>query len=366
MEDKKGIAVVRIRVAQGRYVMRSLGKFGSDEAKKKYVQLIKEVESDGVTATIKGQPGLMLIELAGPYFQHQREWLSNRDFHRHKVAINSVLDLYGETVATEFGPLALSVVRDSMVRHGYCRRLINQMVSIIRQWFRFCVSKELIPTETWLALKALEPLKKNRTIAPDHPKVLPVDSDVVERTIKHLPGMLADMVRLQQYTGMRPGEVCLMHTSDIIKKWRTVDGVEVWLYRLERHKTRWRGFRREIPLGPKAQLLLRKYMKVEGFLFNPRECYRKTHPHLLKNRGSRAMGDHFNSNIYQKAILRACRKAQLPKWSPNQLRHSVGTWVETEYGREDARCVLGHTTPQTTAIYAESVERAAKVVAKMG
>jgi integrase len=78
------------------------------------------------------------------------------------------------------------------------------------------------------------------------------------------------------------------------------------------------------------------------------------------------MGDHFTSNIYQKAILRACRKAQLPKWSPNQLRHSVGTWVETEYGREDARCVLGHTTPQTTAIYAESVERAAKVVAKMG
>jgi hypothetical protein len=53
-------------------------------------------------------------------------------------------------------------------------------------------------------------------------------------------------------------------------------------------------------------------------------------------------------------------------WSPNQLRHLTGTLVETRYGREDARCVLGHDCPSTTAVYAQSVERAALVMAKEG
>ena len=47
-------------------------------------------------------------------------------------------------------------------------------------------------------------------------------------------------------------------------------------------------------------------------------------------------------------------------------RHARATEIETLFGREDARCVLGHRTPSTTAIYAESVERAARVMAKVG
>jgi integrase len=53
-------------------------------------------------------------------------------------------------------------------------------------------------------------------------------------------------------------------------------------------------------------------------------------------------------------------------WRPNQLRHTRATEIETQFGREDARCVLGHKNPSTTSIYAESVERAARVMAQVG
>lgn len=43
----------------------------------------------------------------------------------------------------------------------------------------------------------------------------------------------------------------------------------------------------------------------------------------------------------------------MPKWFPHQLRHNAATRIRKEYGLEVARAVLGHSTMNTTEIYAE-------------
>ena len=61
------------------------------------------------------------------------------------------------------------------------------------------------------------------------------------------------MVQLQQLTAMRPGEVVLIRACDI-----DMTG-DVWLYRPEDHKNRWRDHERVIPWGLKAQAIIEAF-----------------------------------------------------------------------------------------------------------
>lgn len=61
------------------------------------------------------------------------------------------------------------------------------------------------------------------------------------------------------------------------------------------------------------------------------------------------------------AIKRANKTAEadqkpeliIKPWSPNQLRHTVGTEIRAKYGLEAAQVLLGHSTADVTQIYAE-------------
>jgi integrase len=63
----------------------------------------------------------------------------------------------------------------------------------------------------------------------------------------------------------------------------------------------------------------------------------------------------------------ACKKAGVPQWTPNQLRHTAGTEIRNKYGIEYAQAALGHTDAKTTEIYAKaSYEKAEKVAREIG
>ena len=62
------------------------------------------------------------------------------------------------------------------------------------------------------------------------------------------------LVRIHRLTGMRPAEVCQLRPCDIDRT------DEVWTYRPESHKNQHRGRDRVVPLGPKAQAVLLKYL----------------------------------------------------------------------------------------------------------
>jgi integrase len=173
------------------------------------------------------------------------------------------------------------------------------------------------------------------------------------------------MIQLQLLTGMRPGEVVVMRGCDL-----NMTG-PVWTYLPKSHKTAWHGHSRTIYLGPRAQEIIQPWLKLDtqAYLFSPREALaernatrsqtRKTYlpakgaRKTTRNR-KRAPRDRYSEDTYYKAIARACQRAGVPHWHPNQLRHNAGTTLRSQFGIETARIILGHSGVNATEIYAEA------------
>jgi integrase len=160
----------------------------------------------------------------------------------------------------------------------------------------------------------------------------------------------------------------------------------VWVYSPASHKNAHRGHDRKIYLGPRAQTVLRPWLrtKLDDYLFQPKEAMdahravraenRKTplscgnRPGTNRQRHPRRQpSDRYNTTAYARSITRGCEAAGVPSWTPNRLRHNAGTWLRREFGLDVARVILGHRSPAVTEIYAEVDEaKAIQVMAKVG
>jgi integrase len=183
------------------------------------------------------------------------------------------------------------------------------------------------------------------------------------------------MIQLQLLTGMRPGEVVLMRTCDL-----DTSGA-IWIYTPRRHKTEHRGRSRLIYLGPRAQEVVRPWLRpnLMEYLFSPREAMeefrrgqrrnRKTplYPSVLarprKANPKKAPSDRYTTRTYHHAIGYGCRRANVASWHPNQLRHNAATRLRRDFGLDVARAVLGHSSAVVTELYADL--DAAKVIEAM-
>jgi hypothetical protein len=58
-----------------------------------------------------------------------------------KLALATLRRLYGQTLAREFGPLALQTVRNRMVADGWSRTYVNAQVGRLKRAFRWAASK---------------------------------------------------------------------------------------------------------------------------------------------------------------------------------------------------------------------------------
>jgi integrase len=201
---------------------------------------------------------------------------------------------------------------------------------------------------------------------------------LVEETLPHLSCVVADMIRLQLWTGARSGEICIMRACDI-----DVTGT-VWLYKPSHHKTAHRGHGRTIALGPNAQHIVRRYLKanVESFLFSPREAIEAFRQRQRRERKSkvppsqtnrkkarprRRPGERYFPSGIAHAVRNACDKHGLARWHPHQLRHTKATEIRREFGLDAARAVLGQHAPQVTELYAElDMWKAVEVAARFG
>lgn len=248
--------------------------------------------------------------------------------------------------------------------------------------FHWAVEMEVIPPSVLYGLQAVQGLRKGRSGARETAPVLPVDPIVVEDTLPRLPVVVRDMVTLQLLAGMGAGEVCAMTGAEIDRSGA------VWVYSPAQHKTANLGHHRNIALGPKAQLILRRYLKADPgvFLFSPAEqdrlikekkrAERKTPlfpshvMHINKKRRvkpNRRPQDHFEVRDYNRAIARACKKAGIPAWHAHQLRHTAALNVLREFGPEAARSALGHRTLNMTLHYSGiDLEKAKEVMGKIG
>jgi integrase len=381
----KNLAVVRID-GHDHY----LGPYGSPESWERYYRLLAERRTAGLvrppeSSSLPTTPPLSVNELILAYWRHAEEYYRSRggapsrEPDNLRDALRPLRQLYGLTPAAEFGALALRAVRDELVRSGLARTTVNARVHRIRRVFRWAVSHELVPESVVDRLWSVESLRAGRSEAREPDEVEPVPIEHVEEVLPLLPRPVAAMVRLQLLTGCRVGEVVAVRGCDL-----TV-GDPTWEYRPTDHKNAWRGQDRVIPLGPKAQAVLRGFLTDDpsAYLFAPREAVGEHHarrsaarrtkrtPSELARRCAGAPGagraERYDRRTYRQAVVRACRRAGVPPWSPLRLRHTAATLIRARYGLEAAQSLLGHSRPDTTLIYAErDLARARAIAAESG
>ncbi len=289
---------------------------------------------------------------------------------------------------------------------------MNARVERGRRIFKWAVAEELVSPAVFQALVAVAGLQRGRTIAPDTEPIGPVEDSVVDATVPHLNRHVRGLIELQRLTGCRPGEACRIRRCNI-----DTSGA-VWLYAPPQHRTAWKGKRRVIAIGPKAQAMLREFFTpdLSDYLFSPtraveefradRAAERKTprYPsHMKRNEQKRAKNPkrcptaRYKRFSYLTAVTRGCDRAFPPvgelarwenesvakwlarltteeraavkvwqrehRWHPNQLRHSFATRVRKQHGLEAAQVLLGHARADVTQIYAERNEELATTIA---
>lgn len=347
--------------------------WGTDEAGEAYDRIVAEWVQNGRRLPEKPLgPAYTVEDLIGDYWVHahgyyRKDGEVTNEVYNIRLALRPLRKFYGELPVTDFGPKKLKAVRQHMIDADLSRRLINQRISIIKRTFAWGVEEEKVPGEVMHALRCVAGLRYGRSGARETDPVEPVAEGVFKATLPHLGMVVRAAAELQWWTGMRPGEALTIRMADLDRTGK------VWLYAPRRHKTQHHGRTRTVALGPKAQEVLQPFFSLdpEAYLFRPAhadEIFRQVKRVERKSRVTpsqrarqqqaargkkRRFAPHYSVNSYRQAIQRACDEAEVPRWSPNQLRHAAATRIRKEYGLEVARTVLGHSSSAVTEIYAE-------------
>ena len=357
-----------------------LGEYGTPESYSKYEEVVgewfRQGDVDRFTLT-SDELAIRFVEFAKSYYVKNDE--PTCEVANIRVALRPLVRLCGTERARDFSPRKLKVVRQAMIDAGCIRTSINRQVGRIKRMFRWAVENEYVPPEVYQSLSAVAGLRKGRSEAKENDPVKPVPEVWADAVEPYVSRHVWAMTQLQRLAGMRPGEVVMMRGCDIAMSGR------VWEYRPESHKTEHHGKQRIVYLGPRAQAIVREFMRPDltAYLFSPaaaraefdagRKANRKTpmtpsqRARKRKAKPRKKPGAHYTVCSYGYAIRKACEKAGVPNWTPNQLRHNAGTELRRQFGIEAARVVLGHSSASVTEIYAEiDREKARAVIAKVG
>lgn len=246
----------------------------------------------------------------------------------------------------------LKAVVEQMKPHC-ARKTCNANLQRIRRMLTWAAGEGLVPDA--VAAKMLPNLPAYRSGAAEYAPIAAVPLSDVRRTIERLSQPYADMVRLQWWSGLRPGEVRGLRLDQV------QPGADE-CFTLEfgtAHKTGWRGKTKTVPLGPQASAILRPWVLVAA--------HRKTQLVFTASRSRTRAPYPVTATAIDKAVERAARAAGVPHWHPNQLRHALATRVRAEMGLEAAQIALGHTRADVTQIYAErDTAQATRIAERLG
>jgi integrase len=347
-----------------------MGRADTPEAKRKYAREIVEWTANGGRRSVPVAE-LTVIELVNAFRRHcEAESIEKRELDHLRSAWTPIVDLYGETPAAAFGPLKLKAVRERLIVCGKrprTRQYVNRLVERIRFIFKWAVGAQLVPVAVYQALQVVPGLKRGKTDAAESEPVKPVPDAHIDAIRPYLSRQVAALIDLQLLTAARPGELVIMRPIDI-----DMTG-KVWTYTPPTHKTAYRGHKRAIYLGPKAQEVVRPFLAgraVEAFLFSPAEAVaeqredrhaeRKTPMSCGNKPGSNVKrhprkqpGDRYDSRSYYGAVQYACKRAGIDPWHPYQLRHNAATALRKQFGVDVAATLLGHARLNTIELYPE-------------
>lgn len=333
-----------------------LGKYGSPESKEQYSEIIEEWSQRQDAPASLSVKELVLLYMRHADQHYRKNGEPTSELSCVKIALRPVVAQFGEIEAHKFTPKMFKAVRERMIDAAYVRTSINQHVGRIKRMFKWAVSEDLLSVEPYQALCTVAGLQKGRTRAIESEPVKPVSEQDIDAILPHVTRPVRGLVQIQRHTGMRPGEALQLRGCDLIR------GNEVWEFTPHSHKTEHHDRERIVMIGPKGQAVLHQYLKEnpEAYLFSPRDASR------IK-KGPRLPGERYTTSSYNRAIAKACKRAGIPKWKPNQLRHAAATRVRRESDIETARTVLGQSSIAVAEIYAEQDrERARRIMRQVG
>jgi integrase len=326
------------------------GTHGTKEAEENYRRAISEWIARGRTP-LPREGDRSVARVASAYLVHARRKFTKRGRPTTwgklvERVMADVVAWHGADDPASFGPRTLRDVRARWMteaRPGKAapanRRTAHGYARIVVEMFRWAAEREMIDAALWHRLqvvKAPEPHEGRDSPPPRRsaPKA------AVEATLGELRrGPAADILRLIELTGMRPGEACVMRGSDVERSG------EVWAYRVpaDWNKTERSGRSRVVYLGPRAQAIVgpRIDRHGDGYLFRPTSGPR------------RATGPYRRQTLAALVAGASGRSERGASWSPNHLRHSAATRVDAALGTPAAQAMLGHGSARTTAIYVD-------------
>jgi integrase len=296
-----------------------LGRYGTKASHAEYDRLIAEWLANG-----RRLPASTVLTIA-EVIKHFWPWVEmhyrksdgsqTSEVSECRYSLRPLNHLYGTTPAPEFGPLKFKAVRQILI-DGYehpkygrqkplCRGVINHRMERVKRMFRWATENELVPPSVYHGLLAVRGLQRGRTKARETEPVRPVSNAFVSATRPFVSTPVEAIIDLQLLTGARPGEICIMRACDLDTSGR------IWIYRPESHKTEHHGHRREIYLGPRAQVIVRPFLRtdLQAYLFSPKDAEaerlrlmrekRKTkvQPSQLnrkKKKPKKLLGDHYD------------------------------------------------------------------------
>lgn len=357
------------------------GRWGTPEAQQRYERAIAEWLANGKRVPVRQDEVVTVAVLADRYLGHAQRYYVRADgsptsqVGAIEQALRPLLALYCDYRADDIGTPELRAVRQRMIDRGLARDTINARIGMIRRGYRWGVEHELVEPASLQALEAVKGLRRNRSEAKETDPVKPVPEAHIAKVQKVVTPTVRDMIEVQRLTGMRPDELCRITASEIDMS------ADVWTYTPSHHKGTHLGRERRILIGPKAQKIIEQRLRPDTTapLFDPHEgnaegkrsdgtVGRRPGQKPTPTKGKQAIGDHYSSNSYRRAIHRGCDKTNVPRWSPNQLRHNFASEIRAKAGIDLAQTALGHALgSKVVEVYAErDMKRAAEVIGRVG
>ena len=335
--------------------------------------------SPGVTVpNTTGNPAL-IADLVTQFLEAAQKAKNPSDYGNYKIA-GQALWRYKELPTADFDAYLLLQIQNGFVNAGYARRQCNRLTNFIVHIFKWGEVRRLVTPGKSVQLKAVEPVRAGT--AKDNEERMPVDDDVVERTLPFLLPIYQAFIRILRSTGARPSEICRMKVSDIDRT-----DPKTWVFRIRHHKTMRYNKRRVLAFGRKDQAVLAPYLEGKApnaAVFSPKDAVRerkerdrsarktpftpsqlerdknrKRHPKAKNN-------EHFDTHTVgialRVSILKANRKLppdqQIPHWTLYQLRHAFLTEKTEQFDENVAALLAGHSDPKMVReIYDKSQER---------
>ena len=142
-----------------------LGKHGSARSRAEYDRLLAEWLANGrrLPASDATVNELLLAYLGfadSYYIKHGRPTTEPASIRQ---TIRPLRELYGHTLAQDFGPMQLKAVRQAMIDSGLCRNEVNKRTGRIVRLFKWAVEEQKAPPSVLQALQAVAGLRQGRS-----------------------------------------------------------------------------------------------------------------------------------------------------------------------------------------------------------